>query len=133
MKTLAWRCDHHTIDENPTSNLSLWLSSQELGFYPGKTGMVVQVVKLPAISRQTVNTSVRRPGDYRKLFSHGLHSSKNNLFEIKISQRPDWECPSLCAIMAFEERYCGSRNSPKMSVQICTRYIFPIVCHTKID
>lgn len=43
MKTLAWRCDHHTIDENPTSNLSLWLSSQELGFYPGKTGMVVQV------------------------------------------------------------------------------------------
>ena len=31
----------------------------------------------------------------RKLFSHGPHSSKNNFFEIKISQRPDWESPSL--------------------------------------
>ena len=52
-------------------------------------------LRLQAISRQNVNTSVRSPGDYRKLFPHGLHSSKNNLFEIKISQRPDWECPSL--------------------------------------
>ena len=32
---------------------------------------------------------------YRKLFSHGPHSSKNNCFEIKISQRRDWETPSL--------------------------------------
>ena len=31
---------------------------------------------------------------YRKLFPHGLHSSKNNFFEIKISQRRDWESPS---------------------------------------
>ena len=38
---------------------------------------------------------MRSPGDYRKLFSHGPHSSKNNFFEIKISQRPDWESPSL--------------------------------------
>ena len=32
---------------------------------------------------------------YRKLFSHGPHSSKNNFFEIKISQTRDWETPSL--------------------------------------
>ena len=32
---------------------------------------------------------------YRKLFPHGPHSSKNNFFEIKISQRRDWETPSL--------------------------------------
>ena len=32
---------------------------------------------------------------YRKLFSHGPHSSKNNFFEIKISQRRDWETPSM--------------------------------------
>ena len=32
---------------------------------------------------------------YRKLFPHGPHSSKNNFFEIKISQRRDSETPSL--------------------------------------
>ena len=32
---------------------------------------------------------------YRKLFPHGPHSPKNNFFEIKISQRRDWETPSL--------------------------------------
>ena len=32
---------------------------------------------------------------YRKLFSHGPHSSKNNFFEIKIHQMRDWETPSL--------------------------------------
>ena len=31
----------------------------------------------------------------RKLFPHGPHSSKTNFFEIKISQRRDWETPSL--------------------------------------
>ena len=35
-------------------------------------------LRLQAISRQNVNTSVRSPGDYRKLFPHGLHSSKNS-------------------------------------------------------
>ena len=29
-----------------------------------------------------------------KLFPHGPHSSKNNFFEIKISQKRDWETPS---------------------------------------
>ena len=38
---------------------------------------------------------MRSPGDYRKLFPHGPHSSKNNFFGIKISQRRDWECPSI--------------------------------------
>ena len=37
---------------------------------------------------------------YRKLFSHGLHGSKNNFFKIKICQRRDWETP-LCSIMAL--------------------------------
>ena len=32
---------------------------------------------------------------YWKLFPHGPHSSKNNFFEIKLSQRCDWETPSL--------------------------------------
>ena len=32
---------------------------------------------------------------YREQFPHGRHSSKNNFFEIKISQRRDWETPSL--------------------------------------
>ena len=32
---------------------------------------------------------------YRKQFPHGPHSSKNNFFGIKISQRRDCECPSL--------------------------------------
>ena len=36
---------------------------------------------------------------YRKLFPHGRHSSKNNVFEIKISKRRDWETPSLSQIM----------------------------------
>ena len=39
-------------------------------------------------------SSGSQPG-YRKLFPHGPHSSKNNFFGIKISQRRDWECPSL--------------------------------------
>ena len=38
---------------------------------------------------------MRSPGDYRKLFPHGPQSSKNNFFGIKISQRRDWECPSI--------------------------------------
>ena len=32
---------------------------------------------------------------YQKLFPHFPHSSKNNFFGIKISQRRDWETPSL--------------------------------------
>ena len=39
-------------------------------------------------------SSGSQPG-YRKLFPHGPHSSKNNFFGIKISQRRHWECPSL--------------------------------------
>ena len=39
-------------------------------------------------------SSGSQPG-YRKLFPHGPHSSKNNFFGLKISQRRDWECPSL--------------------------------------
>ena len=39
-------------------------------------------------------SSGSQPG-YRKLFPHFPHSSKNNFFGIKISQRRDWETPSL--------------------------------------
>ena len=39
-------------------------------------------------------SSESHPG-YWKLFPHGPHNSKNNFFGIKISQRRDWECPSL--------------------------------------
>ena len=40
---------------------------------------------------------------YRKLFPHGPHSSKNNFFGIKISQRRDWECPSLSYYGSWHE------------------------------
>ena len=51
---------------------------------------------------------------YRKLFPHGPHSSKNNFFEIKISQRRVWETPSLS--------YYGSCQSPlvECGVTACT-------------
>ena len=45
---------------------------------------------------------------YRKLFPHGPHSSKNNFFGIKISQRRDWECPSLSYYGSYLSYY-GSR------------------------
>ena len=36
---------------------------------------------------------------------HGPHSSKNNFFGIKISQRRDWECPSLKRIRTSQVNY----------------------------
>ena len=47
---------------------------------------------------------------YRKLFPHGPHSSKNTFFEIKISQRCDWEAPSLsyygsCSVFSHTENF----------------------------
>ena len=60
-----------------------------------------QILKLPAISRQNVNTSVRSPGDYRKLFSHGPHSSKNTFFEnLRYPKGLTGRVP-LCPIMAL--------------------------------
>ena len=51
-------------------------------------------IHLMTLPRFGAESSGSQPG-YRKLFPHGPHSSKNNFFGIKISQRRDWECPSL--------------------------------------
>ena len=51
-------------------------------------------IHLLTLPRFGAESSGSQPG-YRKLFPHGLHNSKNNFLGIKISQRRDWECPSL--------------------------------------
>ena len=57
----------------------------------GRCGVDIHLLTRPRFGAES---SGSQPG-YRKLFPHAPHSSKNNFFRIKISQRRDWECPSL--------------------------------------
>ena len=71
--------------------------------------------------RFDAESSGSQPGN-RKLFPQGPHSSKNNFFEIKISQRRDWESPSLSyygscqTLLASSSMVIGQKIHPTQEV-----------------